>query len=139
MAHSQFSFTFFLGINPIEIPRTALSYTPEIKTRMKPVDFTNQITWSFAISQKFLCIGTESHKSLTTARIFGQLWSSFNSGCSWSQMNVKQTMVFYQGNIKICSFTLPGWETRWYWIDLRKICFVAFKGMRVCNRQFFNI
>lgn len=73
MAYGLFSFTFFLGINnPIEIARIALSYNPKIKTRMGRVDFTDQITLLFAVSQKFLCIGTESHKPLIAARIFGQ-------------------------------------------------------------------
>lgn len=70
MAHSLFSFTSFLGLNPIEIPRTALSYTLKIKTRVRPGDFTDQTT--FAFSQNFQCMGTESHKLLTTAKDFHQ-------------------------------------------------------------------
>jgi len=41
MAHNLFSSSFFLRINPIEIPRIALSYTPKIKIRMRSVDFMN--------------------------------------------------------------------------------------------------
>lgn len=70
MAHSLFSFTFFLGLNPIEIPRAALSYTLKIKTRVRPVDFIDQTTLTF--SQNFLCMGTESHNPLTTAEDFLQ-------------------------------------------------------------------
>lgn len=67
MAHGLFSFTFFLGPNPTEIPRTALSYTLKIKTRVRPVDSTDQ---TFAFSQNSLCMGTESYKPHKTAKDF---------------------------------------------------------------------
>lgn len=69
MAHSLFSFVFFLGLNPIEIPRIASSYTLKIKTKVRPVDFTDKSTFAVRIFCAW-ALKSQQQRILTVLIIF---------------------------------------------------------------------